>query len=147
MPENFNSRFLAETNDDIGTLDVSRDKISTHVSARRRTKVKEFKTMADFISTHVSARRRTEISKARCLRLIISTHVSVRRRTLPPFNSRLRKETNVVIQLCNVAVFISTHVSVRRRTHFKQLTKLVNNISTRVSVRKRTFNTSIRVIC
>ena len=32
------------------------------------------------------------------------------------FNSRLRKETNVVIQLCNVAVFISTHVSARRRT-------------------------------
>ena len=56
---------------------------------------------------------------------LISTHVSVRRRTwfgccsnlaITHFNSRLRKETNLLPDPLQFWRNISTHVSVRRRT-------------------------------
>ena len=105
----FKSRFLAKTN---GFLlsGVLCQRISTHVSVRRRTAIQHLFPAPENISTHVSVRKRTV-----CLlqymhfhilhfnsRLREGTNDHLGRRTgrvYGHFNSRLRKETNKRLNL------------------------------------------------
>ena len=84
----------------------------------------------------------------------ISTHVSARRRTPNPmkyigtlvnFNSRLRKETNLVLNTSSNLCIISIHVSARRRTLAHAYWLYKANISIHVSTRRRTPESILHV--
>ena len=99
------------------------------------------------ISTHVSARERTPSFKyslnALSVLQLTSPQGDEHKIPLSPqvdrnFNSRLRKETNMILHSPKFVKTISTHVSIRRRTAIQHLFPAPENISTHVSVRRRT---------
>ena len=127
--------------------------ISTHVSVRRRTKhtfspyymMRNFNSrlrketnfnvpiaaLLSIISIHVSVRRRTQKSNLHYIYIKISTHVSVRRRTVyrklrkiqENFNSRLRKETNLLPLLLQLVDFAFQFTSPQGDEQFRQIVR------------------------
>ena len=122
---NFNSRLRKETNCAKSCIDREHARISTHASAKRRTRTAKRKVHIhnDFNSR---LRKGTNIKQFLYSYHFCYFNSRLREETnrccnnhqrIPSyFNSRLRKETNGIVRIICGNDAISTHVSARRRT-------------------------------